>query len=188
MSDDSHEYDEDALAFIEDERARISALHLTCPKQIWLQIDPEAEQFDGWEAQTWCSDQINDTDVRYVLAASRDAEVAELKESLRLACEIREGTTMGEQRLAYWLQLQSDNDQLREQVTLLRSLVPKRIPNGFVSFGKYYSEQEDKFNEPYNSMCKFKRKYLSDCEEALAATEPKEQEYRGVHVAKEQGK
>jgi hypothetical protein len=102
--------------------------------------------------------------------ASRDAEVAELKESLRLACEIREGTTMGEQRLAYWLQLQSDNDQLREQVTLLRSLVPKRIPDGFVSFGKYYSEQEDKFNEPYNSMCKFKRKYLSDCEEALAAT------------------
>jgi len=61
----------------------------------------------------------------------------------------------------------------QKQVTLLRSLVPKRIPDGFVSFGKYYSEQEDKFNEPYNSMCKFKRKYLSDCEEALAATEPK---------------
>jgi hypothetical protein len=47
-------------------------------------------------------------------AASRDAEIAELqaeiaslKESLRLACEIREGTSMGEQRLLYWEQLQS---------------------------------------------------------------------------------
>ena len=45
MSDDSHEYDEDALEFIEDERVRIAALHATCPKQIWLQVDPEAEQF-----------------------------------------------------------------------------------------------------------------------------------------------
>jgi len=51
----------------------------------------------------------------------------------------------------------------------LRELLPKRIPNGFVSFGKYYSEQEDKFNDPYNPMCKFKRKYISDCEDALAA-------------------
>ena len=25
-----------------------------------------------------------------------------------------------------------------------------------------------KFNDPYSPMCKFKRKYLSDCEEALA--------------------
>lgn len=55
-----------------------------------------------------------------------------------------------------------------KQIVMLRSLVPKRIQNGFVSFGKYYSEQEDKFNDPYNPMCKFKRKYLSDCEEALA--------------------
>lgn len=30
--------------------------------------DPEAEQFDGWEAQTWCSDKINATDVKYVRA------------------------------------------------------------------------------------------------------------------------
>lgn len=83
MSDDSHEYDEDALEFIEDERVRIAALHATCPKQIWLQVDPEAEQFDGWDAQTWCSDKINETDVRYVLAASRDAEIARLGEELR---------------------------------------------------------------------------------------------------------
>lgn len=34
------------------------------------------------------------------------AEVEILKESLRLACEIREGTSMGEQRLLYWEQLQ----------------------------------------------------------------------------------
>lgn len=84
MSDDNHEYDEDALEFIEDERVRIAALHATCPKQIWLQVDPEAEQFDGWDAQTWCSDKINETDVRYVLAASRDAEVAELVAALEL--------------------------------------------------------------------------------------------------------
>ncbi len=92
--------------------------------------------------------------------ASRDAEVAELN------AEIERKMSAAEFVL-------KERDQLREQVTLLRSLVPKRIPDGFVSFGKYYSEQEDKFNEPYNSMCKFKRKYLSDCEEALAATEPK---------------
>ena len=63
----------------------------------------------------------------------------------------------------------------KKREVMLRDLIPKRIPDGFVSFGKYYSEQEDKFNDPYNPMCKFKRKYLSDCEEALAATEPKEQ-------------
>jgi len=49
----------------------------------------------------------------------------------------------------------------------LRELLPKRIPNGFVSFGQNYCEQEDKFNDPCNPMCKFKRKYLSDCEETL---------------------
>jgi hypothetical protein len=61
----------------------------------------------------------------------------------------------------------------QKQVILLRELTPKRIPNGFVSFGKYYSEQEDKFNDPYNKMAKFKSKYLSDCEKALSDTEPK---------------
>jgi hypothetical protein len=40
----------------------------SAPEVIWLQVDPEAEQFDGWEAQTWCSDRINETDVKYVRA------------------------------------------------------------------------------------------------------------------------
>jgi len=54
--------------FEADEKARISALHKSAPEKIWLQIDPEAEQFDAWDAQTWCSDQINDTDLQYVRA------------------------------------------------------------------------------------------------------------------------
>lgn len=65
---DSHLLDDDDAAFAEDERARIAALHKSAPEVIWLQVDPEAEQFDGWEAQTWCSDKINETDVKYVRA------------------------------------------------------------------------------------------------------------------------
>ncbi len=53
-------------AFEADEKQRIAALHKTAPETIWLQIDPEAEQFGGWDAQTWCSDQINETDLMYV--------------------------------------------------------------------------------------------------------------------------
>jgi len=60
--------DIDDAAFAEDEKARIAALHKSAPEVIWLQVDPEAEQFDGWEAQTWCTDKINETDVRYVRA------------------------------------------------------------------------------------------------------------------------
>lgn len=59
--------DEDA-AFAADEKARIAALHKTAPEVIWLQIDGEAEQFQGWDAQTWCEDKINETDVKYVRA------------------------------------------------------------------------------------------------------------------------
>ena len=51
----------------------------------------------------------------------------------------------------------------------LRELVPKRIPNGFVSFGKWYAEQEDIFADPHNRMSLFKKKYLIACEEALSA-------------------
>ena len=39
------------------------------PKVIWLQIDPDGEGFGDWspeEGATWCWDQINDTDVKYV--------------------------------------------------------------------------------------------------------------------------
>lgn len=60
--------DDDDAAFAEDERARIAALHKTASEVIWLQIDEEAEQFQGWDAQTWCEDKINETDVKYVRA------------------------------------------------------------------------------------------------------------------------
>jgi hypothetical protein len=60
--------DDDEAAFAEDEKARIAALHKTAPEVIWLQIDDEAEQFQGWDAQTWCEDKINETDVKYVRA------------------------------------------------------------------------------------------------------------------------
>ena len=63
---DSHLDDHDDADFEADEKARISALHKTAPEVIWLQIDDEAEQFQGWDAQTWCSDRINETDVKYV--------------------------------------------------------------------------------------------------------------------------
>lgn len=60
--------DDDAAWAAEDERLRIADLHKTAPEVIWLQIDDEAEQFDGWEAPTWCSEKLNETDVRYVRA------------------------------------------------------------------------------------------------------------------------
>lgn len=60
--------EDDDAAFKAEEKARISALQKSAPEVIWLQVDPEAEQFDGWEAQTWCSDKINETDVKYIRA------------------------------------------------------------------------------------------------------------------------
>lgn len=79
--------------------------------------------------------------------------------------------------------LQSDRHRLQKEITELKaqlaearkdaerlvSMLPKRIPNGFVSFGKNYAEQEDKFNDPYNPMCKFKRIYLDECAAAIDA-------------------
>ena len=50
----------------------------------------------------------------------------------------------------------------------LRSLIPARTPGGFVTLGKNYMEAEDKFNDPYSKMCKFKRVYLDKCEKALS--------------------
>jgi len=57
-------------------------------------------------------------------------------------------------------------DQLREQVTLLRDGLKRA---------------DDLLRHSYDHVSPLIR-------EALAATEPKEQEYRGVHVAKKQGK
>lgn len=65
------------------------------------------------------------------------------------------------------LKLLDENEVLRKDVVQLKELLPKRIPNGFVSFGKNYAEQEDKFADPYNKMSKFKKQYLEDCAAAM---------------------
>jgi hypothetical protein len=77
MTEHKHDrIDDDDAAFAEDERCRIAALQKTAPKTIWLQIDPEAKQFDGWDAQTWCTDLINDTDVEYIRKELHDQQLA----------------------------------------------------------------------------------------------------------------
>jgi len=99
-------------------------------------------------------------DAQNELVAARE-EIERLKaHQCQPVCVFHEG----ESRAA--LKEQLAQAQAREQS--LRELVPKRIPNGFVSLGKNYAESEDKFNDPYNPMCKFKRKYLTECEEALS--------------------
>lgn len=77
--------DDDDAAFAADEAARIAVLHKSAPEVIWLQVDPEAEQFDGWEAQTWCSDKINETDVKYVRANLTQNVAIEGPEQAQLA-------------------------------------------------------------------------------------------------------
>lgn len=49
---------------------------MTAPNVIWLQWGDEAEDEYVYpsEGVTWCSDQINDTDVRYVRADAQPAE------------------------------------------------------------------------------------------------------------------
>lgn len=54
------------------------------------------------------------------------------------------------------------------QIEMMWDLISKRISDGFVSFGKYCCEQESLFNPSYNVMTPHKKRYLSDCEEALA--------------------
>lgn len=54
----------------------------------------------------------------------------------------------------------------REKV--LRELLPKVLPNDFISFGKYYAEASSKFMNESDPMSKFKGRYLAECEAALA--------------------
>ena len=61
---------------------------------------------------------------------------------------------------------------LKAQIEQMRELIPHRIPNGFVAFGKYYSEQEDIFANPCNKMSMFKKQYLEKCDAALATPSP----------------
>ncbi len=74
--------DVEEAAWLEDEAVRIANIQKTSPKRIWLQIDDEADQYDGWDAITWCSDQINASDVEYVRADQiRKAQVEVLREA-----------------------------------------------------------------------------------------------------------
>jgi hypothetical protein len=74
-----------------NEAERIAALHKSAPKVIWLQVNPESERFDEGDAeQTWCSDKINETDVKYALADLPKEDCVMTIESLRqqlTACE-----------------------------------------------------------------------------------------------------
>lgn len=42
---------------------------MSIPNKIYLQTDPEGEKAIDWiDGVTWCEDQINDTDVKYIQA------------------------------------------------------------------------------------------------------------------------
>jgi hypothetical protein len=81
-------------AFAEDERRRIANLQKTAPKAIWLQIDQEAEQFDGWDAQTWCGGPINDTDVEYIRADIMAEQLAELLKESNQQLAVKSGALL----------------------------------------------------------------------------------------------
>ena len=90
------------------------------------------------------------------MVAAKDSEIERLSLYKNLAAE-------------YGLSVFADMSKQSAALKLARELLPSRIPNGFVSFGKFFAEQEDLFADPYNKMSKFKRDYLTRCEEALAA-------------------
>ena len=108
---------DDDAAFAEDETARIAALHKSAPETIWLQVAPEAEQFDGLEAQTWCSDKINSTDAKYIKAekiAVLQRELASEKERADYAW--RNTNTIEKARQ----EEMAKRDALQAEVALLR--------------------------------------------------------------------
>ena len=109
-------------------------------------------------------------------AASRDAEVAKLNRKLDYWRDMAKSNeqladinavVMHESDVTESYRAEADNlhqqlsDHIKREV-MLRDLIPKRIPDGFVSFGKYYAEQESIFNPSYKEMTKFKNKYLSE--------------------------
>ena len=108
---------EDDAEFDADEKARIAALHKSAPETIWLQIDPEGEQFDGWEATTWCSDQINDSDLNYV----RSDLVEGIKQQLAEA--------RSERGHAYQLatELEQQRDEWKAEAIYLRGLSAETV-------------------------------------------------------------
>lgn len=65
-------------------------------------------------------------------------------------------------------ELHDEKMRLQQQRDELLALVPQRTAGGFVAFGKYYAEQELVFAPPNDTMAKFKRKYLDQCEAAIA--------------------
>ena len=63
------------------------------------------------------------------------------------------------------LKAQLAASQARE--TVLRSLVPRELPNNFIGFGAYYAEHVDKYAPKTDEMRKFKVDYINQCLEAL---------------------
>ena len=86
--------------FEADEKRRIATLHKTAPETIWLQVDEEAEQFDGWEAITWCGDQINGTDLQYVRVDVVESLSLQLDAANNLITTYRDEATSLRQQLA----------------------------------------------------------------------------------------
>ena len=67
-----------------------------------------------------------------------------------------------------------DTLRLHEKVTELTrqrdeaiALLPRSVPNGFISFGKYYAENRDLFVRKHEAMSKFRIQYLITCEAAI---------------------
>ena len=72
--------------FAADEAARIKTIQDTAPKEIWLQTDEDGEQYDGWDGQTWCSESINRSDVKYV-RADRITELEAENTQIKINCD-----------------------------------------------------------------------------------------------------
>lgn len=109
---------------------------------------------------------VEDGKYTYVFRPNGEAEILRYGETWKDATGDKFSYCMAAELEA----ARTENAALKEQVAQLEhsQAYEKQQKDGFVSLGKFYSEQEDKFNDPYNPMCKFKRKYLSDCEDELA--------------------
>ena len=68
--------------------------------------------------------------------------------------------------------LRAEVETLRRERDELLALLPTRTAGGFISFGKYYAEQERSFAPSNDKMAKFKHKYLDQCEAAIAKVKP----------------
>lgn len=103
---------------------------------------------------------MRDLEVELKMSTMRHAFTFTRDETLELM-----GISINTQAALYTLR--ATIERQRKVIELSGQLLPKRIDDGFVQFGKYFAEQEDVFNDPYSKMCQFKRQYLTMCQEVL---------------------